>query len=115
MESATSSLLMDFLSFRLLMSPTVLVVIYYLGAVAVPVLVYIYFKKATKAIGQELSSTHKGYLRRGIEASGIAQHKGRIMFYAAMMFVMMEFFWRMMFEFFIAYYQMHNALIKMAG
>ena len=115
MDMATSSILADFLSFRLLMSPVVLVVIYYTGAIAVPVLVYVYARKSLQAINQELSPSHKGYLRRGIEASGIGQHKSRIIFYAVVIFIMMEFFWRMMFEFFIAYYQMHNALIKIAG
>jgi hypothetical protein len=114
-DTAASSLLTDFLSFRLLISPAVLLVIYYLGAVVVPVLIAVYIRKSLQAAEQGLSPTHKGYLRRGIEASGVKQYKGRIIFYAVVMFVMMEFFWRMMFEFFIAYYQMHNALIKIAG
>jgi hypothetical protein len=115
MDLTTSSLLMDFLSFRVLMSPAVLLVIYYFGAVAVPLLVVIYIKKSFKAIEKDISPVHKSHLRRGIEVSGIGQYRGRIVFYAFVMFVMMEFFWRMMFEFFIAYYQMHNALIKIAG
>ena len=112
----TSSLLLDFLSFRVLMSPAVLVVIYYAGAIMAPILIYWFYKKTNSKVDQSPMASHKLKLKHTLEQSETVQrYKGRAIFLAITTFLMMELVWRMMFEFFIAYYQMHNALIKIAG
>jgi len=116
MDTTTSSLLLDFLSFRVLMSPAVLVLLYYAGAVMAPVLVFWFYKKSVSKIDQSPMASHKAKLKAAFDKSETVQrHKQKAIVLAIMTFLMMEFFWRMMFEFFVAYYQMHNALIKIAG
>ncbi len=112
----SSDFLADFLSFRLLISPAVLLVFYYLGAVAVPLAIYYYFQKASKAVDQTPLSAHKGYLKETLQQSATVQkYKGRIITFSVIAFIFLELLWRMLFEFLIAYYQMHNALIKISG
>ena len=98
------------------MSPAVLVVVYYAGAVMAPVLAFWFYKKASTKIDQSPVAPHKLKLKEALENSeNVQRYKGRAIALAIMAFLMMELVWRMMFEFFIAYYQMHNALIKIAG
>lgn len=98
------------------MSPAVLVVIYYAGAIMAPVLAFWFYKKAIEKVDQSPMAAHKVKFKAAIQKSEMLQgNKGKAIILAIMAFLMMEFFWRMMFEFFIAYYQMHNALIKIAG
>jgi len=102
------NVLIDFLSFKLFISPTLLIVMYYLGAVIVPILSWL--------LTQWLQ--HKVPLFLGAKEIGNQQFvkrvktKYRLMLWstALLIFVMLEIMWRMMFELFIAYFQIHAAL-----
>jgi len=110
MPAETSSLLWDFLSFRVLMTPALLVFIYYFGAIMAPLAVFLFFAKARQVASDLEAVPRRGRLRDSL----VGRHKGKIFFAALIMFIIMEIFWRMMFEFFIAYFQIHNALMLMA-
>ena len=82
---------------------------YYIGALLIPVLSWyfavwikkIYFTDVSKKIKEEI------YTR--------TTSKQRLFVYSVFfLFLCMELFWRVMFEFFIAYFDMHDALMKLA-
>ena len=109
MDASTSSLLWDFLSFRVLMTPAILLVVYYFGAITGPLVIFWFIRK-TRQLASEVSATPKrGRLRESI----IAENRGLIVTAGILMLVILEIFWRMLFEFFIAYFQIHNALMGM--
>jgi hypothetical protein len=99
----------EFLTFQTFITPTLLILIYYIGAILVPVvswyLVYwiktVYLSK--KGINLELEVTIHITFRQ------------RFIMYSIFLisFLCMEILWRMMFEFFIAYFDMHDALMKL--
>ena len=90
MEMNTGSLLWDFLSFRVLMTPAILVFVYYAGAILLPIPGFWLLNKLTQpAEGAELSG-RKGHLRQ----SPIANYRGLIYFVAFIGFIIMEIFWR---------------------
>jgi len=109
-----SNLLMDFLSFRVLLTPSILVLIYYAGAIALPLAGWwTYLKLRGSAGGLAIQS--KGHLRDAAEASEAARRwKKRLIVLAVLIFIMMELGWRILIEFFIAYFQMHNALMNLS-
>ncbi|WP_309497989.1 DUF4282 domain-containing protein [Sulfurovum sp.] len=100
----------DFLLFNTFITPTLLLFFYYIGAVLIPLLSW-YFA----------AWIYKNYL---IEVSGLMKEeilrrttiKQRI--YTIIVFVLcflcMEIFWRVLFEFFIAYFDMHDALMRIS-
>lgn len=101
--------LLDFLSFRTLISEPVLLVFYYLGALGMPLAAWLGVL----------------YLIRRYEAARGAYEAGKQIFTAALpkrhrlltivlvivAFLFMELLWRMMFEFLIAYMQIRDALV----
>ena len=106
----------DFLSFRLMISPALLLVIYYAGALGVPIMVFYWIRYAGKKMDESRFAPHKHFLRQRLEKSEtVRQYRTTAIAWGIFLFIMMEVFWRMMFEFFIAYFQMHNALIKISG
>ena len=109
MDASTTSLLWDFLSFRVLMTPAILVVVYYFGAIVVPLAIILLLQNARQAAGDIPMATRRGRLRE----SFLGDHRGKLVVAGVLLFIMMEIFWRMMFEFFIAYFQIHNALMGM--
>ena len=99
----------DFLTFQTFITPTLLIVMYYIGALLIPIVSWyfaswinkIYFSDVSEKIKEEIQ-TH-------------TSSKQRILFYsvAFFCFLCLEIFWRIMFEFLIAYFDMHDALMKL--
>jgi len=99
----------DFLTFQTFITPTLLLIMYYIGAILIPVVSWYftrwiqrsYFSESSKNI-KEAFHTKTTFIQRFIV-------------YAAFIlcFLCMEIFWRVMFEFFIAYFDMHDALMKL--
>lgn len=109
MDGSTASLFWDFLSFRVLMTPAILVVVYYFGAIAGPLAVIIFLKKAGQVSGLSSPATpRRGQLRESINES-----KSLLILAGVILLIILEVFWRMLFEFLIAYFQIHNALMGM--
>ena len=88
--------MMDFLTFKRFITPEVLVACYYVGVVFVPILAVYLWKK----LGPLLKS---------------AENRGKQIAGTVALVLMLELFWRMMFETMIAYFQMRAALLALAG
>ena len=101
---------MDFLTFKSFISTEVLIFFYYIGAIILPAgawylvtwlmqkyeLVNIAYEKGKDTIWNSLNKKQKNKL---------------IMFFVSS-FIFMELFWRMLFEFLIAYMQIRDALLR---
>lgn len=106
-----ASLFWDFISFRLLITPSLLVLMYYLGAVVLPVLLVVfsrgYYQKARESVSLMIERSEN---QQEIE-SAVSRYRGKVIVLALVGFVLAEIAWRMMFEFLVAYFQIHNALM----
>lgn len=91
----------DFLTFQTFITPTLLIFIYYIGAVLIPIFSW-YLARWIKTVYKTEIETYTTFKQRSIV-------------YAAFLicFFSMEILWRMIFEFFIAYFDMHDALMKL--
>lgn len=91
----------DFLTFHTFITPSLLIVMYYIGAILIPVFSW-YFVHWIKTVYTKELESHSIFKQRFIVY---------IIFFTSIFF--MEILWRVMFEFFIAYFDMHDALMKM--
>lgn len=102
----------DFLSFKFFISPIVLVVFYYIGALGVPVSSWIFtmWVKRKYWVASDIYESGKNVI------VNITSKKDRVRFAIVftLIFIFLEIIWRMIFEFLIAYLQMRDALIKLA-
>ena len=91
--------LYDILSFKTFISPYMLYIFYYLGAVLVPLVM--------------LKYSYKIYAFLEIDINKIIPKKYNFKVYSIsiLMFIFLEILWRMMFEFLIAYLQIRDALV----
>jgi len=99
----------DFLTFQTFITPTLLIVMYYIGAILIPIVSWYLTKWVQKSYFSEVSNKIKE------EITTRTTIKQRFIIYTTFIicFFCMEIFWRMMFEFFIAYFDMHDALIQL--
>ena len=103
----------DYLTFRSFISPHVLVICYYIGALGVPVgswFIARWIKRKYLIVSDIYESSRKMVF-------SITRTKNRMLFYFlfAMVFFCIEIIWRMVFEFFIAYFQMRDVLLELAA
>ncbi len=91
--------LYDLLSFKTFISPYMLYIFYYVGAILVPLLMMKY--------------SYKIYALLKIDIKKIVPKEYRFKIYSVsiLMFIFLEILWRMMFEFLIAYLQIRDALV----
>lgn len=103
---------LDFLSFRRYVSPYVLLFFYYLGAVLMP-LAMVFFWAWLKRRFPVLDDARRQLGDVGRSNFSSTQ---RVSFLLACIFcfILAELFWRMMFEFMIAYFHMASDLQKLA-
>lgn len=96
----------DFLTFQTFITPTLLIIMYYIGALIIPLLSW-YFVRWIKKV----------YLSEKVKTSVVIHTtaKQRLIIFSIFFicFLCMEILWRVMFEFFIAYFDMHDALMKL--
>jgi hypothetical protein len=100
--------LLDFLSFKSFISPSVLIVCYYLGALGVPLAMLgtlIWARREARK--QDFAPENLSLWTRW--ATHQNQLKVLVLFIG--IFICMEIGWRMMFEFMLAYFQMRDALV----
>lgn len=101
----------DFLTFQTFITPDVLFVCYYAGAVLMPVmavLVWHWLRRRYPVLSALWAS--------GVDASErllTGRQRAAILAAAAIMFILAEIAWRMMFETMIAYFQMRDALMAL--
>lgn len=101
---------MDFLTFNQFISTEVLITFYYLGAIVIPIGLWVAIKKLI----------HKyDFLNSGFETGKTLFWKSlnnkqqlKLSFILVICFLFMQLFWRMLFEFLIAYMQIREALLS---
>ncbi len=103
----------DFLNFRLFISPYVLVACYYFGAIVVPLGSW-FFARWVKHRYWVVSDIYESGKSR---FKGITRTKDRVLLYGLFVFffISMEIMWRMMFEFLLAYLQIREALLELSA
>ena len=95
----------DFLTFQTFITPTLLIIFYYSGAVVIPFVSYFMAKWIKSNYFKNIS----GEIKKNLTL----KQRFLILSIAILCFLCMELFWRIMFEFFIAYFDMHDALMKL--
>ena len=102
---------MDFLSFKHFISIPVLIGFYYMGAVVMPIFLWIASIWLVKKY-QFINMLHK---KSKETLWCFLNIKQKILFITlfATAFLFMELFWRMLFEFLIAYIQIRDALVNL--
>jgi len=98
----------DFLTFQTFITPTLLIIMYYIGALLIPLVSWYITRWIQKSYFTEISNNIKE------EFLTKTTSKQRFIVYAAFIisFLCIEILWRVMFEFCIAYFDMHDALMK---
>jgi len=101
----------DFLTFKSFITGELLILFYYIGAVAVPILLWMLRNYLARkfSLFQKLQSMQKQFYTT-------LSNKDRMIYVLIIffLFISMEIMWRMMFETMIAYFQMRDYLQDMA-
>lgn len=98
----------DFLTFKTFVTPSLLIIFYYIGAIVIPFLSWYLTHWMTNkyflTLSQTMIQTIKSY----------TTIKQRLITYFVLFLCVfcMELMWRIMFEFVIAYFNIHDALIQ---
>jgi len=101
---------MDFLTFKNSISIPVLIVFYYIGAIVFPFFMWIFSRWLMKKYALLGDAHSKG---KEIFLSVLsAKQKLILVVIFIVTFIFMELFWRMLFEYLIAFMQMRNALLQ---
>ena len=102
---------MDFLTFKTFLSIDALIVFYYAGAVVLPLLVWSFSAWVLQKYKiVDFVNQHK---RRLTGKPFNRSRRIKMILLFIWLFVFMELCWRMLFEFMIAYMQMHDALLHL--
>jgi hypothetical protein len=97
----------DFLTFKTFISPTILTMMYSFGFFVMPLFAWLVMSKVKKYIpSQIIDFKNQTFSKMRLE------DKMKVILFALLMLLCMEICWRMMFEFLIAYMQIHDALVK---
>ena len=100
---------MDFLTFKSFISTEVLIVFYYIGAIIIPVAAWYFAHWLIQKYGMINIAYEKG--RDSIWGSLSMKQRRRLTIFFITCFLFVELFWRMLFEFLIAYMQIRDALL----
>lgn len=96
----------DFLTFKTFLTPTLLLIFYYMGAILIPLVSY--------SIAKWIKSSYFKEQSDSLKASITPKQKRIVITITLLCFLCMELFWRVLFEFFIAYFDMHDALMHLS-
>ena len=101
----------DFLSFNTFITQDILIFLYYVGAVIIPVVIWLFRNYLIDRIAlfKQINTEMKNYYHMLS-----AKQKMLIWLSFMVMFLFMEIFWRMMFEMMIGYFDMHDYLQTIA-
>ena len=103
--------LIDFLNFQTFISPFLLKAMYAMGALGIPVfslLLSFWIRRKFDFVGDAIEAG-----KEVIKAVSKPQSRILLIVIFILFFISMEIMWRMMFEFMVAYFQMHHALVAM--
>ena len=101
---------MDFLTFKSIISIKVLIIFYYIGALILPVGAWILIDWLIRKYDFFDAVYKKG--KETIWKLLNKKQQTKLLIFFIFFFLFMELFWRMLFEFLIAYMQIRNALIQ---
>jgi len=101
---------MDYLTFKSFISTEVLIIFYYLGALILPIGIWLLTIWLIRKynIFNTIYENGKGIVWESLNT----KQKTRLVAFFVTSFLFMELFWRMLFEFLIAYMQMRDALLQ---
>jgi hypothetical protein len=107
--------LVDFLSFKTFISPSILLGCYYFGALGFPFVfalfvVWARWKYKAQDMPAQETIAGKSFLWQWVTLP----NKALVMALFVLMWLCMEIMWRMMFEFMLAYFQMRDALLGLS-
>lgn len=103
--------LVDFLAFRNILSPAVLPVFYVLGAAGIPFGMWLAVKRSLSFLEKQVPEPH----RAEAEDAPARRYNGRILSWFALLFMVTEILWRILFEYLVAFLQMRDALLILAN
>ncbi len=101
---------MDFLTFKNFISIPVLIAFYYFGAIIFPFFIWVFSRWLMKKYALLGDIHNKGKEIFWTALSG--QQKLKLVAVFLVAFIFMELFWRMLFEYLIAFMQMRDALLQ---
>jgi len=101
----------DFLTFNTFITPDILIIFYYIGALLIPLALWflkgkIFQKVSFLQSAQDMLGSFYASLSKKEQMLGILV--------LLIIFLFLELFWRMMFEMMIGYFDMHNYLHEIA-
>ena len=101
---------MEFIIFKNFISIEVLIVFYYIGAIIFPIMVWLYSKPLIKKYQLFSDSYFKGkdFLWKLLNK----KQKVKIIGLLIPFFIFVQLLWRVLFEFLIAFMQIHEVLLK---
>lgn len=100
----------DFLTFHTFITPALLIFMYYIGAILIPVISWYLSRWIKKVYFSEVPEN----VKIAVATHTTLKQRLFLFFVFFICFLCIEIFWRVMFEFFIAYFDMHDALMKLA-
>ena len=103
---------MDYLIFKRFISIETLIVFYYIGAIILPVGLYIFSKSLIK----KYELINESYLKGQDFLWELLNKKQKVKLIGLfiLFFIFAQLFWRMLFEFLVAFIQMRDALLQVA-
>jgi len=101
---------LDFLTFKSFISIKALIIFYYIGALILPVGLWLLIDWLIRKYDFFDAMYKKG--KEAIWKSLNKKQQIKLLMFFIVIFLFMELFWRMLFEFLIAYMQIRDALIQ---
>ena len=101
---------MDFLTFKTFISTETLIIFYYLGAFILPIFLWLLLTWLIQKYKLLNTSYENG--KKLLWKSLSQKQKAKYIAFFIIAFFFMELFWRMLFEFLIAYMQIRDALLQ---
>lgn len=101
---------MDYLSFNNFISPGALIVLYYTGAILLPVVTWLWILRLAGKSSQVSRIFNQG--RHSLWQRLNKRQRSMALGGFIICFLLTELFWRMLFEFLIAYMQIHEAIVS---
>jgi len=95
-------MLYDFLAFRTMVTPSILLIVYYFGAAGMPLAVYMLFRRLRRSVTGENGGEENG--------AETMRWSWRLRALFLLFFLAGELAWRIFIEFFVAYFQIRAAL-----
>jgi hypothetical protein len=101
--------MIDFITFKRFISIEVLILFYYMGAVILPISAWFFVTWLIKKYDLLHVAYEKG--KATLWNALNTRQKSKLIAFFIFAFIFMELFWRMLFEFLIAYLQIRDALL----